>query len=382
MERRHWSIAVLLVGAVACTPASPGGQAAPSHPDAGALTAEIDRAVALRERGQQVEGLKILEETRRQALADSEAALATMALNRHGDLLNDLHRTREAAKDYEAAYAEAERHGDAFAMGRAAHDRAYMNETCGGEDDASISWYLKAVEARRKAKDQAGLRRSANNLAGAYFHRKQDADAKRFWAEALEAGTAIQDWEGVYKIEGNLALLWSLAAEGVFAGDGPLRPWVPPLKLDPPAEAEARGHYARAIAAAERMGRGERDVCGALGNYAARCERLKPGVVAEEGLVAFFAALAQEADSDAETSTDAELALLQAGTLYLRSSDASRLLGKARAQETANFEKLARERLKSAVALGAKSLGSAELFCATDRARELCGRFNDVAKGR
>jgi hypothetical protein len=230
------------------------------------------------------------------------------------------------------------------------------------------------VDARRKAKDQAGLRRSLNNLAIAHFYEKHDVEAKKFYGESLEVANATSDWEGAYKVEANLALLWALTAEGVFAGDGPLRPWAPPLKMDPQAEAEARSHFAKGIEAAAKIGLTERDVCGVLGNYGARCERLTPGVRPEEGLVAFFATLAQEADAESD-GEQAESALLQAGTLYMRAADATRALPRGRPSEAMGFDKLARERLARALKISADA-------CEAEEASDLCARYKALQSSK
>ena len=349
-----------------------------------ALEAELDRALSLRSEGKQEEGLVVLEELRRRALAEDQPVLATRALNRHGDLQNDLERTGRAAADYEAAYAEAQARGDWFAMGRAAHDRALLGE--GAEPDPSESeavglspeslavihgyiglassadWYLKAVDARRKANDRSGLRLSLNNLAISYFYSRKPVEAQRYYEEAIELARSIGEQDAVYRIEANLALLFSMAAEGVFDKATPMPPWAPPVELHPDAEARARRAYADAIADAQKVGRTEDDVCGVFGSYGERCVRLSPSLSPEEGLVAFFETLAIEVETEGSN-------MLRAGTLYLRAADAVRAHFPHRGDQALVFEQEARSRLKGALER------TADACEVVEEAHELCSRL-------
>lgn len=367
-------LAPLAVLAFACA----RGPEAPARPvvTAAELSAGIEKALALRGEGKREEAMALLEQLRLEALEVKQAQLATLALNRRGDVANDLGRKGEARQDYETAYAEAAGRSDFAAMGRAAHDRALLNSDVwgAGEPDALL-WYPRAVEARKKAGDLVGVRRSANNLAIQYFYAQRKEEALRWYGEALAAGEAAQDWDGLYRVHANLALLHAVEAEGAFEPGASLRAWVPPAKLEPGAEAKAREHFARAIEVAAKIGREEGDACGVFGNYGARCARLSPGADPVDGLVAFFAELALEA---ADEPSDAA-AQLQAGLLCLRASDAATAAGARLARQKAELEAAARRHLEGALALG----GGAEALCKSEpRAFELCARLNAPPKAK
>jgi tetratricopeptide (TPR) repeat protein len=351
-------------------PAEPAPVAAAPTADPRALEAQIQKALELRAARKQDEGIALLEKTRLQALEGHQPALATLALNRRGDLANDLGRKKEAAQDYELAYSEAEARSDFAAMGRAAHDRALLqSDVWGAGEPGALEWYPKAVEARRKAKDLVGVRRSANNLAIQFFYASKKDEALRWFNEALEAGEAAEDWDGVYRIHANLALLWAVAAEGAFAPGAPLRAWVPPLKLEPEAEAKAREAFAKGIEAAKKIGRSEDDVCGVLGNYGARCLRLTPGATSANGLPAFFAQLALEAESSSFSIPEEQQ--LQAALLCLRAADAAQSADAELKKQVPLFEQTARDHFAEA----AKAAGSQDMLCKDTRAEELCTRF-------
>lgn len=342
--------------------------------DRAALEAQIEQALELRAVRKQLEGIALLEKTRVEALEAHQPELATLALNRRGDLASDLGRSNEANRDYEAAYAEASARNDYAAMGRAAHDRAYMNPSqCDGDDADAYVWYPRAIEARRKAGDLAGVRRSANNLAIQYFYAQKKDEAVRWYTEAAEAGEAAQDWNGTYKVLANLSLLYAVDAEGAFVPGAPLRAWVPPAKLDAEAEAKARHYYQRSLAVAQKAGLGEDEVCGVFGNYGARCKRLTPNLPAAEGRVACFAELALEAETD--RWDDGEL---QAGLLSLRAADAAREAGPGFKTQVRQFEGNALRQFNAA----ADRAGGVGKLCdgAPEHAVELCARLYNEAR--
>jgi hypothetical protein len=339
------------------------------------LEAQIQKALDLRAAGKHDEGIALLEKTRLQALDAKQPAIATLALNRRGDLANDLGRKQEAAQDYELAYTEAEARADYAAMGRAAHDRALLKSDVwgAGEPDALV-WYPKAVEARRKAKDFIGVRRSANNLAIQYFYAEKKDEALRWYGEAAEAAEAASDWDGLYRVHANLALLWAVAAEGAFTEGKSLRAWVPPAKLNAEAEGKAKEHYGKALEAALKIGRSEQEVCGVFGNYGARCRRLSPATKPGEGMVAFFAELALEANG-AQDPRGLDAPGLQEALLTLRAADAAKEAGPELAKEAEQFTKSTKEQFDAL----AKAGGGAEAYCkAESRAEELCTRFKSA----
>ena len=188
----------------------PGAEKSP------ALTAEIDRALALRREGRQDEGLRVLEAVRTQALAEQRPEVATNALNRRGDLLHDLRRNDEARAAYLEAYGEAQQRSDFWSMGRAAHDLALLGDY-ESLDPSSVEWFGKALEARRKAKDFAGMRVTANNLATAYNHAGRTDEAVPFYEEGIQAAESMADDGNALKMHLHLANL--LLAKGERLAD-------------------------------------------------------------------------------------------------------------------------------------------------------------------
>lgn len=241
----------------------PGGERAPRPPSSfpgadadPALTAKIDQALELRVREKRDEALALLEQVRGEALAKGHAAIATNALNRTGDVLRDQGKSRKARAAYEQAYAEAEKRGDPWAMGRAAHDLALLGDFM-RPDAESLGWYEKALAARREAKDFAGMRVTANNLATVHDDAGRRDEALPFFEAGIEAAEAAGDHGNAMKLHARLgSLLLELGDE----------------RSDPELAKQGRAHLAQALGACERGGGDPLTLCAWAGrDRAKRC---------------------------------------------------------------------------------------------------------------
>ncbi|MFY0564079.1 hypothetical protein ACN28E_09535 [Archangium lansingense] len=236
--------------------------------------ATLDAALQLRARGQQTQGLRVLERVFVHASEAQDVATAAMALHRQGDLTLDLLRCAEAGRLYKRALMLHEARGDLAMAGLAANDLGLWSRRCGRPLREPIAWFTLATERRRAAGDLPGVRVSANNLGSTYFNLRMTEEGNRAFLEALAAAEAIHDASAERQVHANLALLWTLAAEhhaDWTDGEPP-----PPVSPDSPAERTAREHFAQALEAARRAQEPESAVCATFGRFSNRCDRLAP----------------------------------------------------------------------------------------------------------
>lgn len=367
MLARHAKVLglILVLGTCVRPPGGLGPAARAGDEEAQALESELARALELRAQQRQEEGLAVLEALRAKALASGHWGLATRALIRHGDLASDLLRPEQPARDYEAAYAEAEARHDWASMGRAAHDRAFLlDQSEGTEDsDTAIAWYTRAADARRRTDDRSGLRVSVNNLGLRHLRAKHAEEARQFLEEALALALALNSPAEVARTEAHLALLWALLAEGAF----PAGPGIPPLPLDPVAEAEARRHFAAAAAATAAATEPAELLCVLLGVESLRCERLSADPAPAKTSITHFITLAQLLDAGPQLDTSA---LMRASAFYFLAADALALSDEVNLIDPGALERAGRDRLGRALAISpaaCEASASASTLC--DRAR-------------
>lgn len=367
---------VLLLAACTTAPLSPTPKGGKPLAE---LEAGIEQALKLRAERRQDEGIALLDQVRTDALAAGEAKVATRALNRRGDLLHDLSRDAEAREAYLGAVNEAEARQDFSAVGRAAHDLALLGEE-------TECWYLKALEARRKAGDRPGIRTTANNLGSLYFFAGRDEESRAMYLEAMAAAQADGDHASVCREQANLALL-------VFDPRKPrderreVEVARPLPRLDVERLRTARGHYAEAVAACARANQPEAKVQGYLAcdEGDPRCELLTPRASLEAALLDFWGRVAERTKEELErelagrgTFDDLE-ALVAAHAVHalacLRTWEAASAAGPALAEKAGSWERQARESFAKAMTLADQAkIGRADL-CALDQLEDLCRRL-------
>lgn len=367
-------LAALLAVALAAAPAIDAGS-----PDAGfapsvfpgsdadpALTAEIDRALALRREYRHLEALEALDSVRKQALQQQRLPIATNALNRRGDVLHDLRRDAEAEDAYQEAYEESEKRGDAWAMGRAAHDLALLSGVY-SPDAKALEWFKKALEARRKARDYAGIRVTAHNLANAYRDEGDLATAEPYYEEAIQAAETIKD---TYN-QGRMSLLYAnlLLETGEKRGDRQL--------LE-----KGRTWLSKAIVAIDAQGLDASRLCGHLeATQQRRCERHWPLDTPQARFAHYTresAKLEPELARQPNGFPPPEL-LLRGARASLEAAKALRELGPDRAAQAATLEREARARLMDSLANRGPE-ASLGMLCGAQDVRELCERAGLVRR--
>lgn len=190
------------------------------------------------------------------------------ALQRAGDVQLDLHECELAKREYLAALKSLSKVSDPLPRVQVLNDLGLRGRRCSELGEAK-KYFSQALAYYREVKDQAGIRKLANNLGSAHSIGGDMKKALVAFREAEAAARALSDDDGLLTVEVNICAVELALSEEKLALD--CRQFTARQGTDPGYQ-RALAAMKEAIAIQEKRGAPVADLCGRFGREAGVCE--------------------------------------------------------------------------------------------------------------